>query len=62
MIHHHGFGLFYDIYNIVTEHIRRQAYYVSSIFLSQFHIYKDIIEKLCFMINHYFYAITFSMN
>ena len=46
MIHHHGFGLFYDIYNIVTEHIRRQAYYVSSIFLSQFHIYKDVIEKV----------------
>ena len=46
MIHHRGFGLFYDIYNIVTERIRRQAYYISSIFLSQFHIYKDVIEKV----------------
>ena len=51
MIHHNA-ELFYDIYNTINEHNRRQIHYLPSILANYFDI--NYI-----MINHDFYAITF---
>ena len=48
--------LFYDIYNTIDEYNWRQTHYISSI-LS--YLKKFFYNFIRFIINHYFYVITF---
>ena len=45
---HHDWSLFYDIYNTITKHNRRQSHYLSSI-LNYFDIYFKWIKKSFFI-------------
>ena len=42
---HHDSDLFYEISNTINEHNKKQIHYLSSMFLTQFNIYQEVVEK-----------------
>ena len=58
---HHDSDLFYDIYNRINEHNRRQPHYFSPIpLISIFRwIKKFLYNFISFIINHGFYVVTY---
>ena len=42
---HHDSDLFYEICNTINEHNEKQIHYLSSMFLTQFNIYQEVVEK-----------------